>query len=601
MGDLQTLETIVVVRRTGIDVPDDRRAATVFYDEMLEAADPECPPEPLDAEHPLFILYTSGSTAKPKGILHTTGGYLTGVTATHRYVFDLKPESDVYWCAADVGWVTGHSYIVYGPLANGVTSVMWEGAPDYPHKGVWWEIVARYGATILYAAPTAIRTFIKWGAEIPGEHDLSSLRLLGSVGEPINPKAWLWYHKVIGGERCPIVDTWWQTETGAIMITPLPGITATKPGSATQPLPGRRRRGGRRERRRADRDGQGLLVLTRPWPSMLRTLYKEEDRFVETYFERFGKETYLVGDAARRDEDGYFWVIGRIDDVVNVSGHRLSTAEVESAIVAHEKVAEAAVIGQSDEDTGQAICAFVTLAAATPSRSDELVEGIRAHGRRADRQIRPPEADHLGRRPAQDPLRQDHAPPAARHRRGPRAGRRHHAARPRRDGGAGGEDRRGARRRGLARRVFNPSGNNSPHRLLGEHGTQGGDDVVCFFGYLKVGEPNDLISDGAQAEVAFPILFEGDSISVKLVSVRFNDHLRGAPDEVQLHSVYLDVVLRRRKTMSLAEPQEAALQIAASPVQSNCRAQRQFHDRRLPERATHLLGTCASAARSCAP
>ena len=342
----------------------------------LAAADAECPAEPLDAEHPLFILYTSGSTAKPKGILHTTGGYLTGVAATHRYVFDLKPESDVYWCAADVGWVTGHSYIVYGPLLNGATSVMWEGAPDYPSKGIWWELVERYGVTILYAAPTAIRTFIKWGADIPAKSDLSSLRLLGSVGEPINPKAWLWYHKVIGGGTCPIVDTWWQTETGAIMITPLPGITATKPGSATRPFPGVAAEVVGESDGEPVEQGQGLLILTQPWPSMLRTLYKEEDRFVETYFSRFGKETYLVGDAARHDEDGYFWVIGRIDDVVNVSGHRLSTAEVESAIVAHPKVAEAAVIGQSDEHTGQAICAFVTLRGDTEP-SDELVEAIR--------------------------------------------------------------------------------------------------------------------------------------------------------------------------------------------------------------------------------
>jgi acetyl-CoA synthetase len=376
MGGLVSLETIVVVRHTGIDCPM-REGRDRFYDELLEAADPKCPPEPLDAEHPLYILYTSGSTAKPKGILHTTGGYMAGVTATHRYVFDIKPETDVYWCAADVGWVTGHSYIVYGPLSNGVTSVMWEGAPDYPHKGVWWETIARYKATILYAAPTAIRTFIKWGAEIPAEHDLSSLRLLGSVGEPINPKAWLWYHKVIGGERCPIVDTWWQTETGAIMITPLPGITATKPGSATTPFPGVGAEVVSEDEGEPVGTGQGLLTLTSPWPSMLRTLYKEEDRFIETYFSRFGKETYLVGDAARRDEDGYFWVIGRIDDVVNVSGHRLSTAEVESAIVAHEKVAEAAVIGQSDEDTGQAICAFVTLQGSTEP-SDDLVGGIRA-------------------------------------------------------------------------------------------------------------------------------------------------------------------------------------------------------------------------------
>ena len=291
-------------------------------------------------------------------------------------MFDLKRVSDVYWCAADVGWVTGHSYIVYGPLCNAATSVMWEGAPDYPNKGIWWEIVERYGVTILYCAPTAIRACIKWGAEWPRKHNLESLRLLGSVGEPINPKAWLWYHKVIGGERCPIVDTWWQTETGAIMITPLPGITETKPGSATQPFPGvfaevRDESTGERVER-----GQGLLVLTQPWPSMLRTLYKEEERFVETYFSRFGRETYLVGDAARQDEDGYFWVIGRIDDVVNVSGHRLSTAEVESAIVAHVDVAEAAVIGQHDEDTGQSIVAFVTLQGELIG-DDGTVEGIR--------------------------------------------------------------------------------------------------------------------------------------------------------------------------------------------------------------------------------
>src|SRR5215207_1498195 len=376
MGDLASLETIVVVRHTGIACPM-TAGRDVFYDEVMKAADPECPAEPMDAEQPLFILYTSGSTAKPKGILHTTGGYLAGVTATHRYVFDLKPERDVYWCAADVGWVTGHSYIVYGPLANGATSVMWEGAPDYPSKGIWWQLVERYKATILYAAPTAIRTFIKWGAEIPAQSDLSSLRLLGSVGEPINPKAWLWYRKVIGGDRCPIVDTWWQTETGGIMITPLPGIVATKPGSATLPFPGVEARVVGEKEGEPVGEGQGLLVLERPWPSMLRGLYKEDDRFIETYFSRFGKERYLVGDAARRDGDGYFWVIGRIDDVVNVSGHRLSTAEVESAIVAHPDVAEAAVIGESDEDTGQAICAFVTLRGGK-DESEELVEGIRA-------------------------------------------------------------------------------------------------------------------------------------------------------------------------------------------------------------------------------
>jgi acetyl-CoA synthetase len=376
MGDLETLEKIVVVRSTGTPC-EMAEGRDFYYDEVLAAADPECPAEALDAEHPLYILYTSGSTAKPKGILHTTGGYLTGVTATHRYVFDLKPESDVYWCAADVGWVTGHSYIVYGPLANGATSVMWEGAPDYPHKGIWWEIVERYGVTILYCAPTAIRACMKWGAEWPNRHDLASLRLLGTVGEPINPKAWLWYHKVIGASRCPIVDTWWQTETGAIMITPLPGITATKPGSATHPFPGVAADVLGESTGEPVAEGQGLLVLTSPWPSMLRTLYREPERFVETYFSRFGKETYLVGDAARRDADGYLWVIGRIDDVVNVSGHRLSTAEVESAIVAHPDVAEAAVIGQHDEDTGQAIVAFVTLQGDLEG-DQQTVEGIRA-------------------------------------------------------------------------------------------------------------------------------------------------------------------------------------------------------------------------------
>jgi acetyl-CoA synthetase len=376
MGELATLEKIVVVRSKGTPCQM-REGHDFYYEEILAAAEAECPAEPLEAEHPLYILYTSGSTAKPKGILHTTGGYLTGVSATHRYVFDLRAESDVYWCAADVGWVTGHSYIVYGPLANGATSVMWEGAPDYPEKDIWWEIVERYGVTILYCAPTAIRACIKWGAQWPNKHELSSLRLLGSVGEPINPKAWLWYHKVIGGERCPIVDTWWQTETGAIMITPLPGITATKPGSATQPFPGVFAEVREESSGEPIEEGQGLLVLTRPWPSMLRALYKEPERFVETYFKRFGPETYLVGDAARRDRDGYFWVIGRIDDVVNVSGHRLSTAEVESAIVAHVDVAEAAVIGQHDEDTGQAIVAFVTLQGDLAG-DEQTEEGIRA-------------------------------------------------------------------------------------------------------------------------------------------------------------------------------------------------------------------------------
>jgi len=375
MGDLETLQHIVVVRSKGTEC-EMKDGRDHWYHELMEAADPECPAEPMDAEDPLFILYTSGSTAKPKGILHTTGGYLTGVSTTHRYVFDLKAKEDVWWCCADVGWVTGHSYIVYGPLSNGATSVMYEGAPDYPHKGIWWELVERYKVSLFYTAPTAIRACIKWGAEYPRKHDLSSLRVLGSVGEPINPKAWLWYHKVIGGERCPIVDTWWQTETGAIMITPLPGIVPTKPGSATRPFPGIAADVVDEREGKTIEEGQGLLVLTRPWPSMLRTLYRDDERFVETYCSRFGPKTYLVGDAARRDKDGYFWVIGRIDDVVNVSGHRLSTAEVESAIVAHDQVAEAAVIGQYDEDTGQAICAFVTLQGELEG-TDEIVAAIR--------------------------------------------------------------------------------------------------------------------------------------------------------------------------------------------------------------------------------
>jgi acetyl-CoA synthetase len=376
MAGVDSIETVFVVRHTGAGC-EMREGRDVWFHEAMTAAEPACPPESMGAEDPLYILYTSGSTAKPKGILHTTGGYLTGAAYTHRYVFDLKPEEDVYWCAADVGWVTGHSYIVYGPLANGATSVMYEGAPDYPAKDVWWEIVERYGATILYTAPTAIRTCMKWGPEHPAGHDLSSLRLLGSVGEPINPKAWLWYHEVIGGGRCPIVDTWWQTETGHIAISPLPGITATKPGSATLPLPGIDA-AVVDERGEPVEEREGLLVLRRPWPGMLRTLYREDERFVETYFSRFGPRTYLVGDAARRDADGYFWVLGRIDDVINVSGHRLSTAEVESAIVSHPKVAEAAVIGQSDPDTGQAICAFVTLEG-DHDGSDGMVVELRDH------------------------------------------------------------------------------------------------------------------------------------------------------------------------------------------------------------------------------
>jgi acetyl-CoA synthetase len=375
MDGMASVEKVVVVNRGDTDPPM-TEGRDVFWHEALEAADPECEPEAMDAEDPLYILYTSGSTGKPKGILHTTGGYLTQVSATHKLVFDLK-DDDVYWCGADIGWVTGHSYIVYGPLVNGATSVMYEGAPNYPAEDRWWEIIERYGVTIFYTAPTAIRACMKWGKQHPEKHDLSSLRLLGTVGEPINPRAWLWYHEIIGGGRCPIVDTWWQTETGAIMITPLPGLTTTKPGSATVPFPGIEAKiydkdGGEIE------EGGGNLVLTRPWPSMARTLYKEKDRFIETYWDRYGRETYLVGDAARRDEDGYFWIVGRIDDVINVSGHRLSTMEVESALVSHEKVAEAAVIAVPDEDTGQAIFAFVT-PAGDEKGGDELTAELREH------------------------------------------------------------------------------------------------------------------------------------------------------------------------------------------------------------------------------
>jgi acetyl-CoA synthetase len=366
----------IVVAHTKIDAPMADKDA--WFHDVMEAAEAECPAEPLDAEHPLYVLYTSGSTAKPKGIVHTTGGYLTQVAWTHRYVFDLKPEQDVFWCSADVGWVTGHSYIVYGPLANGCTSVMYEGAPDYPHKGIWWELCERYGVTLFYTAPTAIRACMKWGTEHVDKFDLSKLRLLGTVGEPINPKAWLWYRLVVGGERCPIVDTWWQTETGAIMVTTLPGAQTAKPGVAGTPLPGIDVCVLDEQGNEVPDGTQGLLAIRRPWPSMLRTLFKDDERFIETYFSKWGKNTYLVGDAAKADDDGYVSVIGRVDDVINVSGHRLSTAEVESAIVSHAKVAESAVIGQQDEDSGQAIAAFVTLEGSYEP-SDELVEEIREH------------------------------------------------------------------------------------------------------------------------------------------------------------------------------------------------------------------------------
>ncbi len=375
LDTLPAMEHVIVLDRCGTGAPL-KEGRDLDWAEALAAADPVCEPEPMDAEDPLFLLYTSGSTAKPKGIVHTTGGYLTQATATHRMIFDLK-DDDVYWCAADIGWVTGHSYIVYAPLANGATSIMFEGAPDFPTKDRWWEIVERYRATILYTAPTVIRSFMKWGEGLPAAHDLGSLRLLGTVGEPINPKAWLWYNEHIGGGRCPIVDTWWQTETGAAMISPLPAITTTKPGSATRPLPGFRaaifdNNGNEIE------EGGGTLVLTRPWPAMARTLFKEPERYINAYWDRYGKETYLVGDAARRDEDGYFWIVGRIDDVINVSGHRLSTMEIESSLVSHPHVAEAAVIGVPDDFTGQAIIAFATPNDEAPP-GHEFTDELREH------------------------------------------------------------------------------------------------------------------------------------------------------------------------------------------------------------------------------
>ncbi|MDQ3177496.1 MAG: acetate--CoA ligase [Actinomycetota bacterium] len=352
----ETIEHVVVVRRGGNDVEmvDGRDH---WYHELVEAADPECPPEPMDSEDLLFLLYTSGTTGKPKGIMHSTGGYMTQTTFTHKYVFDLHPDTDVYWCTADVGWVTGHSYIVYGPMSNGATQVMYEGVPNHPGNDRFWDIVEKYKVTILYTAPTAIRTFMKWGPEEPAKHDLSSLRLLGTVGEPINPEAWMWYHTHIGGERCPIVDTWWQTETGAIMISPLPGATTTKPGSATFPIPGVSGEIIDDEGRTVDQGG-GYLTLTRPWPAMTRGIWGDPERFVETYWARF-PDRYFAGDGARVDSDGYFWVMGRIDDVMNVSGHRISTSEVESALVSHPAVAEAAVVGANDPMTGQAIIAYV--------------------------------------------------------------------------------------------------------------------------------------------------------------------------------------------------------------------------------------------------
>ncbi|HSC90351.1 MAG TPA: acetate--CoA ligase [Gaiellaceae bacterium] len=374
LGRAPSVRASVVLRRTGNDVPMQEGRDHWWHE--LATDESECPPEPMDSEDLLYLLYTSGTTAKPKGIAHTTGGYLVGVASTHHYVFDLKRDEDVYWCAADVGWVTGHSYIVYGPLCNGATSVLYEGVPDFPDKDRWWEIVARYGVTILYTAPTAIRAHMKWGPEHARKHDLSSLRLLGTVGEPINPEAWVWYREHIGLDRTPVVDTWWQTETGMIMITPLPGITTLKPGSATKPFPGVVA-GVVDDRGNEIEEGGGYLVLKRPWPAMLRGIYKDEERYRETYWSRFDG-AYFAGDGARVDADGDYWLLGRVDDVMNVSGHRISTIEVESALVDHPQVAEAAVIGRHDAQTGQAIVAYVTLKGGVDASVDKLAE-LRDH------------------------------------------------------------------------------------------------------------------------------------------------------------------------------------------------------------------------------
>jgi acetyl-CoA synthetase len=378
VAETPSIESVVVVRRTDKAVAWDDARDRWYHDLMAAVTDEDAAvaPEPMDAEQLLYLLYTSGTTAKPKGIMHTTGGYLTQVAFTHKYVFDLHADTDVYWCAADIGWVTGHSYIVYGPLANGATSVMYEGSPDFPQKDRWWSIVERYKVSILYMAPTAVRTFMKWGTEYLQAHDLSSLRVLGSVGEPINPEAWMWYHDNVGGGRCPLMDTWWQTETGGIMISPLPGATTLKPGSATFPLPGIAAEVVD-DKGNACATGGGYLTLTRPWPSMLRGIYGDPERYKQTYWSRF-EGRYFAGDGARIDDEGYFWLMGRVDDVMNISGHRVSTTEVESALVDHPTVAEAAVVGAKDETTGQAIIAFVTLKGGVEA-DKEHGEALRKH------------------------------------------------------------------------------------------------------------------------------------------------------------------------------------------------------------------------------
>ncbi|HVJ48258.1 acetate--CoA ligase [Desulfitobacterium sp.] len=376
LQDVECVEHVVVVQRTvhGVNMQENR---DIWYHEAMKNASPNCPAEPMDAEDMLFILYTSGTTGKPKGVVHTTGGYMVGVSTTHEWVFDLK-EEDVYWCTADVGWITGHSYIVYGPLANGATLVLYEGSPDYPNKDRYWEIIEKYRVSILYTAPTAIRTFMKWGPSYPQKRDLSSLRLLGTVGEPINPEAWMWYNKYIGGEHCPIVDTWWQTETGMIMMTPLPGVTALKPGSCTVPFPGVKIEVVDSSGKPVPKGSGGYLVIREPWPAMLRTVYGDPQRYESTYFGNW-PGIYFTGDGAKWDEDGYFWILGRVDDVINVSGHRIGTMEVESALVDHPFVAEAAVIGKAHEVKGQALSAFVTLKEGIeiyPTLIDELKKHV---------------------------------------------------------------------------------------------------------------------------------------------------------------------------------------------------------------------------------
>jgi acetyl-CoA synthetase len=377
VSECPSIEKVIVVARTKEDVPR-TEGRDIDYHDLIASSDPVSEPEVMDAEDILYILYTSGTTGKPKGIVHTSGGYLTGVSSTHRNIFDLKPDADVYWCAADIGWVTGHSYIVYGPLANGATSILYEGAPDFPDKDRWWQIVEEYKATILYTAPTAIRTFMKWGTDYPGKHDLSSLRLLGTVGEPINPEAWIWYQEFIGGGSTPVVDTWWQTETGQIMITPLPGITTLKPGSATVPYPGVVADVVDEKGNSVGRGGGGYLILKRPAPAMFRTIFGDDERYRETYFEKYGDETYFPGDGAKLDDDGYFWLLGRVDDVMNIAGHRISTYEVESALVDHKSVAEAAVVGRQDPREGEAIVAFVTPKSGVEG-DDSFMKELREH------------------------------------------------------------------------------------------------------------------------------------------------------------------------------------------------------------------------------